>query len=207
MTFPRKIAIVLLLVVIFSALGQLYDLQLPTLRWFFSFEFDNSSEGSRINWSVITGYVLLTVVTFIAIGCWIAGKNFEWNPMTARRFKRFRSLSRGYRSFIILVVILLTTIPDQALVGKKALAVKYNGSWYFPAFVIKNYTDDAFGGVPKQNANYREIKKRFQAEKKGNFAIMPIVPWDTTFDTDELQKVSLANRDGVYYEQNSNKVL
>jgi microcin C transport system permease protein len=205
MTFPRKIAIVLLLAVFFSALGQLYDLQLPTLRWFFSFEFDSSSEGSRINWSVITGYALLTLVTVIAIGCWIAGKNFEWNPMTARRFKRFRSLSRGYRSFIILVVILLTTIPDQALVGKKALAVKYNGSWYFPAFVTKNYTDDAFGGVPKQNANYREIKKRFQAEKKGNFAIMPIVPWDTTFDTDELQKVSLANRDGVYYEQNSNK--
>ncbi len=205
MTFPRKLAIVLILIVLFSALGQLYGLQLPTLRWFFSFEFENSSEGPHTNWSVITGYALLTFVTIIAIVCWIAGKNFEWNPMTVRRFKRFRSLSRGYRSFIILLVILLMTIPDQALVGKKALAVKYNGNWYFPAFVTKNYADDVFGGVPKQNANYREIKTRFQSEKKGNVAIMPIVPWDTTFDTDELQKVSLVNRDGVYFEQNSNK--
>jgi microcin C transport system permease protein len=209
MTFPRKIALLLIVCAIAVGIGRFYELQLPTLRWFFSFELperlaDAYPELAK-NFPEIVGCVFLGLMVVAAILLWFGGKDFEWNPMTLRRIKRFRSLSRGYRSFLILIGIILVILPDQALVGRKALAVKYEGQWFFPAFVTKNYTADAFGGDKDEKADYRELKKSFSLENDGNFVIMPLIPWDTTFDTDELQKIALVKREGVYYEPGNAK--
>lgn len=205
MTFPRKIALLLLIIVLAAALGHLNGLALPSLRWFFTFEL--SSEENLTGWANfinhIIGWCMLSAMTIAAVLLWLGGAKFEWNPMTLRRLKRFRSLKRGYRSFLLLMALVLITVPDQALVGRKALAVKYEGQWFFPAFIAKNYNADQFGGEKNASADYRALKKAFSLENDGNFVIMPLIPWDTTFDTDELQKISLVNREGVYFEDGS----
>lgn len=207
MTFPRKISLLLFTIVLLAALGHWNGLALPSLRWFFTFEL--SAAENLTGWANffnhIIGWSLLSVLIVSAVLLWLGGAKFEWNPMTLRRLKRFRSLKRGYRSFLLVMALLLITVPDQALVGRKALAVKYEGQWFFPAFVTKNYSADLFGGDQSTTANYRELKKSFSLETDGNFVIMPLIPWDTTFDTDELQKISLVNREGIYYEDGSQK--
>jgi len=209
MTFPRKIAVLLLLIAVAAGVGRFYKLELPSLRWFFSFTL---TEGLQQKYPKIAPYVtpvcgwgMLAIMLLCAIALWLGGKDFEWNPMTVRRMKRFRSLSRGYRSFLLLAGLVLLTLPDHALVGRKALLVKYEGKWFFPAFVSQNYTADTFGAAEKLATNYRELKESFALENDGNFVLMPLIPWDTTFDTDELQKIELEKRDGVYYETGSQK--
>lgn len=207
MTFPRKIALLLVLIVIATGLGRWFSLEIPSLRWFFSFAPSDSFAEAFPPLSNfiadLVGWSMLSLLLITAVVLWLRGGSFEWNPMTVRRMKRFRSLSRGYRSFLLLMLLVFLTLPDQALVGRKALVVKYEGRWYFPAFVTKNFTADVFGSTTQQPVNYRDLKQSFSLENDGNFVIMPLVPWDTTFDTDELEKISLVNREGVYYEPNS----
>lgn len=209
MTFPRKIALVMLITAFLAAVNRWYALELPTVRWFFSFEM---SEGMKSTFpgiakffTDVVGMFWLTLLTVTSVLLWFLGANFEWNPMTLRRMNRFRSLTRGYRSFLLLLGLVLLTLPDHALVGRKALVVKYEGQWFFPAFVTKNFSADRFGGAADQTVNYRELKKSFTRENDGNFVIMPLIPWDTTFDTDELQKIELVKREGVYFEPGSSK--
>jgi microcin C transport system permease protein len=209
MTFPRKISLALLAIIALAIVGRIWSLELPSVRWFFSFELTETisakwPEFAKIYRNLFGGF-LLSVMFVAAVILWITGKNFEWNPMTLRRVKRFRSLKRGYRSFLLLLGLVALTLPDQCLVGRKALIVKYEDQWFFPAFVSKNYQDDTFGGDPDLGANYRSIRDRFRLENEGNFVVMPLVPWDMTFDTDELEKVELVKRDGVFYETGSNK--
>lgn len=209
MTFPRKISLAIFAIIILAIAGRVWGLELPSLRWFFSFELTAAMSdkwpGLAKSYRDLIGGILLSILLIAAVLLWIAGKDFEWNPMTLRRIKRFRSLKRGYRSFLLLLGLIALTLPDQCLVGRKALIVKYEDQWFFPAFVSQNYQDDVFGGDPDLSANYRNIRDRFRLENEGNFVVMPLVPWDMTFDTDELEKVELEKRDGIFYETGSNR--
>ena len=52
---------------------------------------------------------------------------------------------------------------DQCLVGKRALLVVQDGSWYFPAMMRKVYKGSTFGQTgdfADAEANYRELKNR-----------------------------------------------
>lgn len=226
MTFPRKIGLVLLLVAIAATLAYWQKLSLPSLRWFFSFAatpdqiFEAPEKGFLIdskfgeqvvqwipvNWkwvrthqAEIVGYSFCGVAVLIAFGLLIFGGKFQWNPLTLRRFARFRSIGRGWVSFRLLMVLLAITLLDQAVVGKRALAVKYQGSWHFPAFEQKLYSEKDFGGDGSQEADFRVLGKRFKAEEKGDSVIMPPVPWDPALDSDELEKRELVLRDGLLH--------
>lgn len=209
MTFPRKLSLALLAIILLAITGRMCAWEIPSIRWFFSFDLAESYAERwpqlEALWRDIFGGMLLGLLLIVAIVCWIVGKDFEWNPMTLRRIKRFRSMKRGYRSFILLVFLIVLTLPDQCLVGRKALVVKYEDQWFFPAFVSQTFHDGTFGGDSDLGANYREIKERFRLENEGNFVIMPLVPWDMTFDTDELEKVALHKRDDLYFEPGSSK--
>ncbi len=209
MNFPRNIAACLFLIVLGSGMGRYFELELPSLRWFFSFEL---SESWAQEWPAVqpwfadaVGTAWLTLMTGCALWLWVRGKSFAWNPMTLRRLKRFRSLSRGYYSFWLLLALVLVTIPDHLLVGRKALVVRYEDQWYFPALVKKTYSAEQFGGDAKQRLDYRALRDDFAKENDGNFVLMPPVPWDTTFDTDELQKVALEWRDCLCYEKGNSQ--
>ena len=110
------------------------------------------------------------------------------------RLRRFRRLKRGYYSFFILVGAYLLSFLLAFLMNHRALVVRYEGNFYFPAF--RTYLYDTFGlsreyiylartfdqKTPEGErltgeAKYRDLKQAFSEQKDGNFVILPPVPY------------------------------
>jgi microcin C transport system permease protein len=214
MTFPRKAGLILLLVAVLAAVSHHYGLSLPTLRWFYSFhatpeQILNAPEQGKLlgifpanirhlreNQHHLAGNILTGMVGAVALALLFYGGKFHWNPLTLRRLARFRSIGRGWVSFLLIILLLLLAMLDQVLVGRRALAVKYDGNWYFPAFRESPYPESQFGGAEQQEANYRLLRTKFRDEKSTNRVILAPIPWDPTFDSDEVQPSTLVEIDG-----------
>ncbi len=108
-----------------------------------------------------------------------------------KRVKNFKKIRRAYFSFIVIGVLYLLSFFAPLLVNNKALMVHYNGSNYFPAFgdllggiIPVAYKEasffgqlEVFGEKQQGEPHYRELKKAFAAEGKGNWVLMPIYPY------------------------------
>ncbi len=94
-----------------------------------------------------------------------------------KRWRKFRTLKRGYYSFLTLLVLYILSFMLPLLVNNAALIVKYNEHYYFPVFKSGIYEADVFGQNRDGEANYRALKKQFQEEDKGNWVLMPLYPF------------------------------
>lgn len=213
MTFPRKIGLLMLLVAILATAGHECGLALPSLRWFYSFEpsvgngaveqaegvgfFARVVQGFEAHQARWIGHLLCGLLALVGLLLLIFGGGFRWNPLTLRKLARFRSSTRGYRSFLILTALVALALLDQVLIGKLALAVRYEGKWYFPAFVIQRYDAADFGGKGEADADYRSLQAQFIKNGGANRVWMPLVPFDSTFDTDDLQRRVLPFNEGI----------
>ena len=56
------------------------------------------------------------------------------NPLTIKKIRRFKSIKRGYYSFILILVLILASFFAEILVNKRAVLVSYNGAYYFPTY-------------------------------------------------------------------------
>lgn len=94
-----------------------------------------------------------------------------------RRWRKFKAMKRGYYSFVVLMVAYALSFCLPLMVSNVALAVHYNGSWYFP--VVKSfYSGETFGQKGnKGECNYRELKVQYSRENSGNSVIMPLYPF------------------------------
>jgi len=99
------------------------------------------------------------------------------NPLTLKKLRRFRSIKRGYYSFILILVMILASVFAEGLVNKRAIMVHYNGSYYFPTYGDM-IPGTAFGLDYKYETNYRQLAKQFESESKGNWVVMPPIPYD-----------------------------
>jgi len=99
------------------------------------------------------------------------------NPLTLKKLRRFKSIKRGYYSFILIFVIIMASFFAEVLVNKRAIMVHYNGSYYFPTYGDM-IPGAAFGLDYKYETNYRQLAKQFESESKGNWAVMPPIPYD-----------------------------
>ena len=93
-----------------------------------------------------------------------------------RRLKKFRSLKRGYYSFLILTIATLLSFANPLLVNSRALIVKHDGAWYFPA-IAGHYEAQTFGQRRIGEANYRELQQDFAEDASGNWVLMPPYPF------------------------------
>lgn len=94
-----------------------------------------------------------------------------------KRLKKFRTLKRGYYSFLIILSLYILSFVLPALVNYKALIVKHNGELYFPIFKSGIYEAKIFGQTRDGETNYRMLKKQFQEEGKDNWVLMPVYPY------------------------------
>ena len=112
-----------------------------------------------------------------------------------KRLRRFRRLKRGYYSFLFLIGTYCLTFFLPFLMHNRAIAVRYQGRYYFPAF--KTYLYETFGiGRPTiysaevfdqtdvsgrpllGEADYRALKQAFASDAaSSNFAILPPIPY------------------------------
>jgi len=189
-----------------AAVGERLGIAFPTARWFF----DTSREVPWLHHRGAAGdfpwFGWLCVVLLIACGLALVIRSFTGpprNPLTERRLRRFREIKRGYYSLVILLVLGGLAALDQAVVGKRALAVQYHGHWLFPAFLprdLKNKDFGIAGEAAEEPANYRNLR-----QDSGVFIFMPLIPFDPTGDTLPPRSRSLVRNDGIYYAPGSSK--
>ncbi len=93
-----------------------------------------------------------------------------------KRIRKFKSLKRGYYSFIILVSLYLFSFLNPIFINNKALIVKYEGELYFPVFnyyPASTFNQDGFG-----ETQYRKLDAQFDENTSdGNWVLMPIYPY------------------------------
>ncbi len=103
---------------------------------------------------------------------------FTLNPLTAKKFRRFRSIRRGYLSFVLLLTAIVLSFFAELLVNSRALAVRFEGHWYFPSYG-RIHTGKEFALPYDYEVNYRDLRERFAAQPgSGNWVLLPLVPYD-----------------------------
>ncbi len=184
---PRTTGILLIVFSLLSLLQRLAGLHVPVIKVPFL-------AGS------VVGYTLATLL--LALGAWLVlrGKR-EWNisPLTLKKLQRFTRIRRGYVSFLILLSLTGIASLDSLLVGKRALIVSYEGRLSFP-FVHGVIPGSHYGLSGDSEADYRELKKTFEKEGKGNWVVMPPVPYDSSLDTPAVIE-TLEMKDGTLLRQ------
>ena len=91
----RKISLSLIVLSIAGIVSHAMGGAIPTLRWFFEV---NSTFG----------YISMVLALVGGIALLVSGKrDIEWKPMTVRKFQRFKSMRRGYVSFLILFTLMV----------------------------------------------------------------------------------------------------
>jgi microcin C transport system permease protein len=101
---------------------------------------------------------------------------FRIDPVTKKRFARFRRIRRGYWSLLIFVAMLLVAAFAELLINNRALVVLYQGKWYFPTY--GSYIPGTeFGFDYQYETNYRDLKAKLSESATGDFVIMPLVPY------------------------------
>ncbi len=104
------------------------------------------------------------------------------NPITKRRWARFRSIKRGYISALILSALILISLCAELLVNNRALIVHYHGHWYFPTYgaILSGKT---FGLDYDYETDYKTLKTIFsdkQAAKNhsDDWVLLPLIPYN-----------------------------
>ncbi len=92
-----------------------------------------------------------------------------------RRVRKFRRLKRGYYSFLIVVGAYLISFFLPLLANNIPLAVRYNGSLYFP--LVHYRSAGEFGQRAFGDPDYRALKQQLAAAGQGNWVLMPPMPY------------------------------
>ena len=95
-----------------------------------------------------------------------------------RRLRKFRTLKRGYYSFLLLLAAYALSFLLPLLVNDKALFVRYEGQWYFPLW--RYYPAATFNQPTLGEPNYRDLAQTFRQQGGGNWAILPPFPYSPT---------------------------
>lgn len=189
--------------------GERLQLAIPTARWFF--------EASRkLPWLSKDNFLWLGIekfpwfgwfssFTLIVCGLWFVIRSFlqrSRNPVTERRLRNFRSIKRGYYSFVILMALGSVAALDHLVVGKRAIAVQFDGRWIFPALLRTDFKNKDFGvtdAYPDAPVDYRKLKQAWKSSGQGK-VILPIIPYDPSGDSVAPLARPLYLREGSYCE-------
>jgi len=109
------------------------------------------------------------------------------NRLMEKKIQQFCKIKRGYWSFWLFLFLILFSIFAEVFVNSRALAVHYEGGWYFPTYGAI-YSGKTFGLEYDYETNYRDLKVKFEYEGQGNRVFMPLVPYNP-FETDLLEDV------------------
>jgi ABC-type microcin C transport system permease subunit YejE len=127
------------------------------------------------------------------------------DPITRRRFARFRHIKRGYYSLLILLGAMVLSIFAPFLAESRALMVRHNGELFFPTFTyttmsVFNQTPPPGWQASDIEVDYFRLQREWRSEKsayarelaaggdaariaakypnRDNFVVMPPIPWD-----------------------------
>jgi microcin C transport system permease protein len=108
---------------------------------------------------------------------------FRLNPITAKKLRRFRSLRRGWWSFVLLTGLIVFTLLAELFINHRALVVRHDGRWFFPAYgaVVSGET---FGLGYQWETDYRQLRDQVKsdpvAQARGDFVLLAPIPYNPT---------------------------
>ena len=94
------------------------------------------------------------------------------SPLMRERIVQFKSNKLGFSCLIIFLVIFIFSLCAELIANDKPLLVKYDQSYYFPAF--KQYPETTFGGIFDTETEYKDPAVKELIAEKG-WAIWPII--------------------------------
>jgi microcin C transport system permease protein len=104
-------------------------------------------------------------------------------PLGRRRWENFKANRRGCWSLWIFTVLFLVSLFAEFIASDQPFLVKYDGKYYFPAFVT--YPETTFGGDFETAADYRDpYLQKLIAEKDGYMLWPPIRYSYNTYNRD-----------------------
>ena len=95
-----------------------------------------------------------------------------------KRIRKFRTLRRGYYSFLVLAAAYAVSFILPVLINDRALVVRYHGQYYFP--MVTYYPASDFGQAAIGEPNYRELKRQLAQAQAGDWVLMPPYPYSAT---------------------------
>jgi ABC-type microcin C transport system permease subunit YejE len=92
------------------------------------------------------------------------------DPITRRRFAKFRQIKRGYYSLVILLTAIVLSIFAPYLAESRALLVLYQGKVFFPTFQFLNMatfhqTPPPAWATTDLETEYLRLQREWQAER------------------------------------------
>ncbi len=98
------------------------------------------------------------------------------NPMTRKRFSRFKALRRAYVSFWVLIILYGLSLGAELICNSSPLYVRFQGRSYFPVF--RFYPEDEFTSSGRRTRpDYHQINKTaLFAENRDNYMVFPPFP-------------------------------
>jgi microcin C transport system permease protein len=155
----------------------------------------------------LLGLILLLILLGFGLRLLFNGQQeWQFSPLTLKQIKRFRSLKRGYVSFLVLLGLTGVAALDNAIVGKRALVVSYAGQLSFPFLKSGFIPAKTFGFDSEAETDYRELQSRCRMQNKGDWVLMPLVPFAAKLDSPSIIE-PLEMREGVLYRPGSDHGL
>ncbi len=93
-----------------------------------------------------------------------------------KRWLKFKTLKRGYYSFVLLAILYVLSWFLPLLVNNRALVLSYEGEMYFPV-ISGYYAGSEFEQDVPGEAIYRELQAAWESEGSDNWIIMPVYPY------------------------------
>jgi microcin C transport system permease protein len=93
-----------------------------------------------------------------------------------RRWRKFKTLKRGWYSFIAIIVFYVLSLCSPLLINNRALVMSYQGELYVPVFGQFNEARN-FGQRIIGEADYRSLQVQFAEAGDGDWVLMPPYPY------------------------------
>ena len=101
----------------------------------------------------------------------------KFSPLTLKKLRRFKTITRGYYAFIFFAVMIGASLLSEVMVNSRAIVVYYQGHYFFPTY-SRMIPGNRLGLDYSYETNYRKLNEKFQAENRGNWVLMPPVPFN-----------------------------
>ena len=92
-----------------------------------------------------------------------------------KRLRKFRRIKRGYYAFLLIALAYVLSFFLPLVMTSDAYMVKYDGRYYFP--FVSYHAASEFGLTSYGEPDYRELKKQFDADGKGNWVLLSPYPY------------------------------
>ena len=121
---------------------------------------------------------------------------FEPSPLNKRRWQNFKANRRGFWSFWIFIVLFVISLFAELIANDRPLLIKYDGKFYFPAFV--SYSETTFGGDFETAADYRDPYLQKQIAAKNGTIIWPPIRYSYRTNNNEIPEAAPAKPSWMY---------